>query len=184
MCEKELAREVQRLAPKLKWLLLTHDDFVSISDHGKWREFLNVDRVAHEEDSEGLEMELKGDGPWKAGLKINQSDSVKDLIEVGDFEVYKMPGHSKGSLFYVHRSLSVVFTGDSFASFWGGPTGFPEHCHFDLRLQAASLRGFLQVAFSRHVFPSHGEPMCFENEAQRAKAFEVAAQQLAARARL
>ena len=60
---------MQRLAPKLNLLLLTHDDFVNNSDHGKWREFFDVERVAHEEDSEGLEMELKGDGPWEAGLK-------------------------------------------------------------------------------------------------------------------
>lgn len=97
---------------------------------------------------------------------------------MADFEVYKMPGHSKGSLFYVHHGLSVVFTGDSFASL-GGPTGFPEHCHFDLSRQAASLRGFLSTAFVRHVLPSHGQPMSFENEAQRARAFEAAAAQLA-----
>ena len=93
-----------------------------------------------------------------------------------------MPGHSRGSLFYVHWGLSVVFTGDarprksseqpenaskrletpgikdSFAD-WGGPTGFPYQCHYDRRQQAASLRGFARTPFAKHIMPSHGQPM-------------------------
>ena len=80
------------------------------------------------------------------------------MHKVGDFEAHHVPGHSKGSIFYLNRGLGAVFTGDSFADYWG-PTGFPMQCHFDRRLQASSLRGFAKIGFARHVFRSPGEIM-------------------------
>ena len=54
-----------------------------------------------------------------------------------------VPGHSKGSIFYLHKGLEAVFTGDSFASFLG-PTGFPMQCHFDRRRQGDVATGLRQ----------------------------------------
>jgi len=162
---EELAQEIRKRAPKgLKYILLTHDDFVRMSPYKEWKSAFagQASSVAHHIDAQDMDILLDGAGPWK----------------VGNFEVHYTPGHSAGHVFYMHRGLSAVFTGDSFADFHG-PTGFPRFCHFALGSQAASLRGFAEhIDFVHHVLPSHGLPMSFEDQPERLKAFEEAAADL------
>ncbi|CAE7565966.1 nfnB [Symbiodinium sp. CCMP2456] len=164
----DLAAEVRRQGPGgLSHILLTHDDFVGLSDHGTWkRNFPEVVRVAHVSDCkyDDLEMKLSGNGPWDLG--------------VAGLTAYHAPGHSEGSVFYASSKLSALFTGDSFG-FWSAPTGFPRFARFGRARQAASLRGFArQAPFLPAVLPSHGDPMYFENAAQREEAFNLAASEL------
>jgi len=159
---EELAQEIQKHAPKgLKYILLTHDDFVGMSHYAEWKKAFGGQPlcVAHLADARGMDIELGGPGPW----------------EVGNFEVYHVPGHSAGSVFFMHRDLSAVFTGDSFGDFYG-PTGFPSHCRFGRDRQAANLRSFAKkVDFARHILPSHGQPMFFKDQQERLQSFEQAA---------
>ncbi|CAE7775444.1 nfnB [Symbiodinium microadriaticum] len=164
----DLAAEVRRQGPGgLSHILLTHDDFVGMSDHGIWKKnFPEVVRVAHVADCkyDDLEMKLSGTGPWDLG--------------VAGLTAYHAPGHSEGSVFYASSKLSALFTGDSFG-FWSAPTGFPGFARFGRARQAASLRGFARHApFLPAVLPSHGDPMYFENAAQREEAFNRAASEL------
>ena len=162
---EKLAQEIKKHARKgLTHILLTHDDFVFMSRCDKWKMAFDGQPscVAHHKDATGMDVVLDGPGPWK----------------VGNFEVYHAPGHSAGSVFYMHRRLSVVFTGDSFADY-GGPTGFPDRCHFGLDSQAASLRGFAKsIDFAHHILPSHGQAMSFKDQSERLEAFERAAADL------
>ena len=159
---QELAQEIQKYAPKgLKYILLTHDDFVGMSSYVEWKKAFGGQPlcVAHHADARGMDIVLDGPGPW----------------EVGNFEVHHVPGHSAGSVFYMHRDLSAVFTGDSFGDFYG-PTGFPSHCRFGRDRQAANLRSFAKkVDFARHILPSHGQPMFFKDQQERLQSFEQAA---------
>ena len=161
---KDLAKEIQKLAPNgLTHVFLTHDDFVGMSGYADWRRAFGGQpkAVLHHKDCRGagIDTVLQGAGPW----------------EVGNFEVYHTPGHSAGSVFYMHRGLSAVFTGDSFADFHG-PTGFPSQNRFGRGSQAASLRNFAEtVDFAHHIMPSHGQPMSFKDEKERLEAFRHAA---------
>ncbi|CAK9111198.1 Oxygen-insensitive NAD(P)H nitroreductase [Durusdinium trenchii] len=161
----ELATQIREIAPKgVSHILLTHDDFVGMSGHEQWHQEFDQQplRVAHRADCHGLELQLDGPGPWK----------------VGDFDVYHVPGHSAGSLFYALPKLSAIFTGDSLGD-WSGPTGFPQHCRFGRSRQAASLRGFAKHAGSwQAVLPGHGKPMYFQKEAQWLEAINQAARGL------
>mmetsp|Transcript_63817 Transcript_63817/g.78039 ORF Transcript_63817/g.78039 Transcript_63817/m.78039 type:complete len:227 (-) Transcript_63817:245-925(-) len=160
---RELAEAVREYAPGgVSHLLLTHDDFVHMSDHARWRRaFPELIRVAHQADAGSVEQILKGGGPW----------------QVGEFEAHHVPGHSAGSVFYSHPELSAVFTGDSMG-FWSQPTGFPSHCRFGRDRQAASLRGFARNNFLRAVLPGHGQPMYFEDREGWLEAFLQAARGL------
>ena len=165
---EELAQEIQKHAPKgLKYILLTHDDFVGMSRYAQWKRAFGGQPlcVAHKADARGMDIELGGPGPW----------------EVGNFEVHHVPGHSAGSVFFMHHDLSAVFTGDSFGDF-NGPTGFPSFCRFGRDNQAAALRGFAKKAdFAHHILPSHGQPMFFKDQQERLQAFERAAAGLSGR---
>ena len=42
----------------------------------------------------------------------NEQSHLCWVAQVGNFEVHYTPGHSAGHVFYMHRGLSAVFTGD------------------------------------------------------------------------
>mmetsp|Transcript_5778 Transcript_5778/g.8126 ORF Transcript_5778/g.8126 Transcript_5778/m.8126 type:complete len:216 (-) Transcript_5778:175-822(-) len=160
----ELEAAIRQHAPGgVSHLLLTHDDFVNMSNHTEWRRsFPDLVRVAHSGDTrDPVEMELQGNGPW----------------EVGDFRADHVPGHSRGSVFYSNSELSVVFTGDSLG-FWSKPTAFPAFCRFGRARLAASLRGFAASHFHKHLLPGHGQAMYFTKKGPWQEAFEQAAKEL------
>ena len=106
-------------------------------------------RVAHRADCHGLELQLDGPGPWKAGKEIFNAGTgyllvshvrktltvtvfkctIPSSLKVGDFDVYHVPGHSAGSLFYALPKLSAIFTGDREGSF-GLPKSEPRRTLF------------------------------------------------------
>ncbi len=161
----ELAKEIQKRAPNgLTHIFLTHDDFGRMSRYTHWKRAFNGQpkSVVHNQELTGLDVVLEGAGPW----------------EIDNFEVYHTPGHSAGSLFYMHRGLSAVFTGASFADF-DGPTGFPTENRYLRSSQAVSLRSFAKkVDFTHHILPSYGHPMSFEDQTERLEAFGYAAADL------
>lgn len=161
---EDLADKVRELAPGgVTHLLLTHDDFVQLSDHASWKlAFPDAVRVAHCTDCarDNLEMELSGSGPW----------------DVAGFRVDRVPGHSEGSVFYASPELSAVFTGDSIGLWRNEPTGFGFRCRFGLEDQAKSLRGYARAApFFRALLPSHGSPKHFEGKRELVAFFNAAA---------
>merc|ERR1712032_4745 len=66
---QELAQTLQEEAPGgVSHILLTHDDFVHLSGHEKWKKaFPKAVRVAHSFDvvRGSIEQELVGYGPWE-----------------------------------------------------------------------------------------------------------------------
>lgn len=160
----DLANEVRKLAPGgVTHVLLTHDDFVHLSNHASWKAaFPDAIRVAHCKDCESgsVEVELSGRGPW----------------DVAGFRVQHVPGHSAGSVLYASPEDSAVFAGDSIG-FWGNEaTGFPFRCRFGLAAQAKSLRDYARTApFFKALLPSHGLPRYFEDKQELVSFFDAAA---------
>lgn len=163
----ELVDEVRKLAPGgVTHILLTHDDFVQMSNHASWKlAFPGSIRVAYHTDCTpgSLEIELKGSGPW----------------DVAGFHIDRVPGHSEGSVFYTSPEHSAVFTGDSIGFWEDKPTGFGFRCRFGRATQAKSLRAYARTSpFVKALLPSHGLPKYFEAAEELVSFFDAAAEGL------
>ncbi len=172
------------LGPRdLTGVLLTHRH----SDHAGNAAFLQrrygVPVHAHRADAEILARRAprprlaKGEGSLMAGVfaaienrwpaaRVEVDRALDDGDAVAGMEVHWVPGHTEGSVFYLHEPTGALLTGDTLLTAHppltirrGLAAPYPSYT-VDLAQAHASLAAFHQkVARYEHVLAGHGPPL-------------------------
>lgn len=126
----------------VRTLLLTHKD--DVADHAKYAAHFHAERVLHERDltarTRDVERVLTGDDP---------------LLLDADFLAIPTPGHTEGSVSYLHRSRHL-FSGDHLAATRSGRlVAFDDACWYDWRVQTESMSRLAAHDFE-WLLPGHG----------------------------
>lgn len=82
------------------------------------------------------------------------SDAGKVTVADMEFEVIATPGHSPGSVCWLDRSHSVMFTGDTLFAGTIGRTDLP-HCEYDDEIRSI-MEKLLPLDPGTRIFPGHG----------------------------
>ncbi|KAL8105609.1 uncharacterized protein LOC141678410 [Apium graveolens] len=153
----KLARRFEMMGGA-RYMFLTHRD--DIADHMKWSKRLGCDRIIHSEEVDAstaeVECKLEGNGPWKLA---------------DDLELIHTPGHTKGSVCLLHRSLKVLFAGDHIAMDESGLCISEIYNWFSVPVQIQSVKKLTQFDFE-WILPGHGRRAEFRDTEVKNSALE------------
>lgn len=153
----KLARRLEMMGGA-RYMFLTHRD--DIADHMKWSKRLSCDRIIHSEEVDAstadVERKLHGSGPW------NLAD---------DLELIHTPGHTKGSVCLLHKSLKVLFAGDHVAMDESGLCISETYNWFSVPIQIKSVKKVMQFDFE-WILPGHGRRAEFRDIDDKNSALE------------
>lgn len=167
---KPLLESIERLAEPVggvKYLFLSHRD--DVANHDKWAEALpGAKRVIHASEvnrrqgTDACEVQLTDDQfPYKL------TDGC---------EILHVPGHTYGSIAFLHLPSASLFTGDHlfFSARQGVVAGSSSFCRYSWEEQIKSVEILADVSFL-HGFPGHGRHFHFDDAKDRIRQIGKAA---------
>ncbi len=147
--EPRLLKAVEGHRVRLRYILLTHAHF----DH------LEGARALKEAHPESLLCLHEADRPmlerFAPGLKLERALHEGDLLEFAaeELKVWHTPGHSPGSVIFIHERERIIFTGDLLFAGSIGRTDLPGGSPAQME---RSLRRLMQLEGDYRVLPGHG----------------------------
>ena len=155
-----ISREIDRLGLTLKKILLTHGHCDHIEALGGLVEKYGCEVYISEQDAEMLtsrrlclaEYFNSEFAPFYGAKTLNDGDIVS--LDEETLTVMSTPGHSKGSVCYIHKDS--IFTGDTLFQDSIGRTDFPDGDFEELLNSIARL--YRESDKNYVIYPGHGEP--------------------------
>ncbi|MCL5983999.1 MAG: MBL fold metallo-hydrolase [Candidatus Thermoplasmatota archaeon] len=161
----------------VRGILLTHQHLDHMGGAARLHWLTDAPVSAHRFDVPAIE----GIGPLVGPPLITQlfrkpavkvANVLQDGATVGPFTVLHVPGHTPGSVAFLHKARGLLFTGDSLiVGKRGSLTTAKRSLSYDPEEAALSLRKFAGLTIEA-VLPGHGDPVTQDPSGQLAAAVD------------
>lgn len=138
--------EIKKNKTELKYIINTHYHFDHTDANEIVRKKTKAKILIHESEKNFV------------NFSVDKFLKQDDEIKIGDIvlKVIHTPGHSKGSICLLEKSLPVIFTGDTLFEFGHGRTDLDGGSFSDIQQSLKNLSFFLKKGIK--IYPGHGDP--------------------------